>query len=119
MRAWIAVAMTAGCIAACSSRKEAKIGAEPVADLGEGRIGEASTRGAITVFPVLSSARVEAPRACTLDEAIAKGTCAVREQENGGAVNALVIANSGDAPVYLLGGEIVQGGQQDRVIAED
>ena len=36
-----------------------------------------------------------------------------------GAVNALTVQNKTDEPVFLMEGEVVQGGNQDRVIAED
>ncbi|MEL6832522.1 MAG: DUF6569 family protein [Bacteroidota bacterium] len=36
-----------------------------------------------------------------------------------GAVNALTVQNKTDAPVFLMEGDVVQGGNQDRVIAED
>jgi hypothetical protein len=40
-----------------------------------------------------------------------------REDEQ--AVNALLVQNKTENAVFLLAGEVVQGGQQDRVIAED
>lgn len=36
-----------------------------------------------------------------------------------GAVNALTVQNKTEAPVFLMEGEVIQGGNQDRVIAED
>ena len=36
-----------------------------------------------------------------------------------GAVNALTVQNKTDVPVFLMEGEVVQGGNQDRVIGED
>lgn len=37
----------------------------------------------------------------------------------GGAVNTLVARNNSDEPVYLMAGEVVLGGRQDRVLAHD
>ncbi|MEL6925169.1 MAG: DUF6569 family protein, partial [Bacteroidota bacterium] len=39
--------------------------------------------------------------------------------EDRGAVNNLTVQNKSDDPVYLMAGDVVQGGRQDRVIAED
>ncbi len=38
---------------------------------------------------------------------------------NGGTVNALQIQNVSNDTVYLMAGEVIQGGKQDRVIAKD
>jgi len=38
---------------------------------------------------------------------------------NGSSVNTLTIENKSDEPIYIMAGEVVQGGKQDRVIAED
>lgn len=38
---------------------------------------------------------------------------------NGASVNSLVIENHSDTAIYIMAGEVVQGGKQDRVIAED
>ncbi len=37
----------------------------------------------------------------------------------GASVNTLTVENTSNDPVYIMAGEIVQGGRQDRVIAED
>lgn len=39
--------------------------------------------------------------------------------EDSGAVNTLTVQNKTESPVFLMAGDIVQGGNQDRVIAED
>lgn len=39
--------------------------------------------------------------------------------EDSGAVNSLTVQNKTEVPVFLMAGDIVQGGNQDRVIAED
>lgn len=49
----------------------------------------------------------------TLQEALAKGTVEVLETGN---VRELKIRNTGDAPVFVQFGDIVKGGQQDRVL---
>lgn len=39
--------------------------------------------------------------------------------EDSGAVNRLTVQNKTDDPVFLMSGDIVQGGRQDRVVGED
>lgn len=52
----------------------------------------------------------------TLQEALAKGTVKVREI---GSVNELTVENTGADEVFVQAGDIVKGGQQDRVLSVD
>jgi hypothetical protein len=52
----------------------------------------------------------------TLQEALAKGTVKVRET---GSVNELTVENIGTDEVFVQAGDIVKGGQQDRVLSVD
>ena len=52
----------------------------------------------------------------TLQEALAKGAVKVRET---GSVNTLTVENTGKDEVYVQAGDIVKGGQQDRVLSVD
>jgi hypothetical protein len=52
----------------------------------------------------------------TLQEALAKGTVKVRET---GSVNELTVENTGTDEVFVQAGDIVKGGQQDRVLSVD
>ncbi len=52
----------------------------------------------------------------TLQEALSKDSVKVRETGN---VNALTIENVGDQEVFVQAGDIVKGGQQDRVLSVD
>jgi hypothetical protein len=53
------------------------------------------------------------PVPLTLEEALANGSAQVRETGN---VNQLEVENAGDAEVFIQSGDIVKGGQQDRVL---
>lgn len=56
----------------------------------------------------------------TLREALKKEKIQIKEAANGsGEVNTLLIKNISKDTIYLMSGEIVQGGKQDRVIAEN
>ncbi len=52
------------------------------------------------------------------DEALRKGTLTVREV-GPGAVPALVVENAGEVPILMLGGELLLGGKQNRVLRDD
>jgi len=52
----------------------------------------------------------------SLQEALAKGVVKVHET---GSVNALTVENTGKDEVYVQAGDIVKGGQQDRVLSVD
>jgi hypothetical protein len=50
-----------------------------------------------------------------LDEAMKAGVCTIAET---GDVNSLAVTNTGTQPVFLMAGDLVLGGQQDRILAE-
>jgi hypothetical protein len=54
----------------------------------------------------------------TLKEALEKKKVAITES-NGGEVNTLFIENTSRDTIIVLSGEVVQGGKQDRMIAQD
>jgi hypothetical protein len=95
-------------------------------------------RGNLTVFPVVAAASHDTREFLTLDEGIRSGEVVVTEYGMarsmvrprsrrwpqpapvpGPQVNRLVLINNSNRPLLLLAGEIVTGGKQDRVIAED
>lgn len=55
----------------------------------------------------------------TLKEALASKKIAITEKSTQGTVNTLLIENVSKDTVIVLSGEVIQGGKQDRVIAED
>ncbi len=75
-------------------------------------VGQGTTRGALTVFPVWT----DAP---SLGDALATGSAApvdVAERSGSPAVDQLVVTNRGDRPVLLLAGELLEGGMQHRAL---
>jgi hypothetical protein len=52
----------------------------------------------------------------TLDEAVAAGTLEVAEVSDGGSVPQLQVHNKGDLAVFLMAGEHLRGGKQNRVL---
>jgi len=74
----------------------------------------------LAVFPVVKSAgAVDSTRYLSLAEGLARKQVRVTELESGGAVNRVRVANRSKLPLLLLGGEVILGGQQDRVIGKD
>lgn len=61
----------------------------------------------------IHSTSADGPVPLTLAEALANGTVHVRET---GSVNNLEIENTGASDVFIQAGDIVKGGQQDRVL---
>jgi hypothetical protein len=54
-----------------------------------------------------------------LQEAIEDKRITISEQEGGATVRSLLARNISKDTIYLMAGEVVKGGQQDRVIAQD
>jgi hypothetical protein len=53
-----------------------------------------------------------------LDEAFAQKLVAIREKDDE-SVNNLTLTNNGDRPLFLLAGEVIIGGKQDRIIGQN
>jgi hypothetical protein len=90
--------------------------------------------GNLTIFPVVARQTHDTAAFLTLDEGVRTGAVVITEAnqvaplvrrpgprpQNGSAeVNRLVLINNSSRPLLLLAGEIVTGGNQDRVIGAD
>ncbi|MCC7508332.1 MAG: hypothetical protein IT464_03035 [Planctomycetes bacterium] len=81
--------------------------------------------GARIVAILADDATAETPYV-VLDEAMKAEVCVIREtgaasaegEQIEGDVNTLLVTNSGDKPIFLMAGDLVLGGKQDRVLAE-
>jgi hypothetical protein len=82
-------------------------------------LGGSSAFRNLTVFPVYDSSSKSSDAYTTLDEGLRARLVKVKEAKGGGAVNTLYVTNSGRKPLYLMAGEVVLGGQQDRTLARD
>jgi hypothetical protein len=115
MRTLLAVLLVAGC---------ARAGADPQPKL-EGNLDKNARLLApiqvesLTLLPI---ATIDPPKAGTdllvLDEAMPKKLVAIKEVE-GGSVNNLQLTNKADKPLFLLAGEVILGGKQDRIIGSN
>jgi len=105
---------------------------------GDWRLLDSVNYENISVFPVVSPYSQDTSSFLTLEEGLATGEVAVREQGSetmvrgrdgrpvyfppsgaGASVNQLVLINRSRRPLLLLAGELVSGGKQDRVIGKD
>jgi len=110
-------------------------------------VGEPVVFKNLTIFPVSSKTPKNEDRFITLDEGLKAGTVEIHEkgaaqtvdsgaqpsatasddpfaepvQASGGAneVNELTVVNRSEKPLYLMPGEIIVGGDQDRTIGEE
>ena len=83
-------------------------------------LGDAITYKNLTVVPVLAKqAPKEAKEYLVLDEAFDQKVVKVTEREGGSSVNELTLENKSDKALFLLAGEVILGGQQDRIIGKD
>lgn len=81
----------------------------------------------IRAKPTFAAANAEAAsldNALSLRQALATNQAAISERTNDRGrirenVNQLTIENFSDQPIFLMSGEVITGGMQDRVIAED
>jgi hypothetical protein len=101
------------------------------------KVLEPIRHGNLTVFPVVGPKSYLTGEFLTLDEGLRSGEVVVTEagqarglirrhpvavaavEREGAQVNRLVLINNSKKPLLLLGGEIVTGGKQDRVIGKD
>jgi hypothetical protein len=77
-------------------------------------VGEPVEAGGLQVFGLRWPAG--GLRYATLDESVAGGFLEVSEVNEGGSVPALRVTNKGDTPVFLMAGEHLAGGKQNRVL---
>lgn len=82
---------------------------------------EPFTHGTLSVYPIVQVAPGEgdATAYLTLKQGLKEKLVSVREVAGGGDVNHVRVKNLSDRPLLLLGGELILGGQQDRVMSVD
>jgi hypothetical protein len=82
-------------------------------------VAPAVTYQNITLFPLISEGLKGGVQCITMDAALEKGWLEIRELEGGESVNSLQVTNKSEKYIYLMAGEIVIGGKQDRILARD
>jgi hypothetical protein len=72
----------------------------------------------LTIIPISTLSNSAAIPVATLDEALKRGWLRIREIDDG-EVPRLALDNRGGRMIFLMGGEIITGGKQDRLIGVD
>ena len=75
----------------------------------------AVSRGSLALVPIATTEPSDQDY-LVLDDALAEGMVEISER---GPVNSLTIANRSDRPLFLLAGEVIIGGKQDRIIGKN
>lgn len=75
-------------------------------------VGSGNTRGAMTIFPIWGDF-AHVPRLATTPASLA-----VSERASGAKVGSLVVRNNADTPVLVFEGQILEGGWQNRMVAQ-
>jgi hypothetical protein len=83
--------------------------------IGTVSVGEAQESGNLQVFALRWNPGTAIDYA-TLDEAQEAGLLEVGEVSEGGSVPQLLVKNNADKPVFLMAGEHLRGGKQNRVL---
>ena len=77
----------------------------------------------LAVFPVVQTGGAgptdDKAQYLTLADGLKRKLVTVSELGGGGSVNQLSVHNLSDRPLLILGGEVVLGGQQDRILGQD
>lgn len=81
-------------------------------------IGRPQHSGGLSVFPILLRDSGDLGGVRTLDEALSRGWITIREQEQA-RVSEVVVRNESRHPVFMMAGEMLGGGRQDRIIRND
>ena len=85
------------------------------------RLGRPVTYENLTVYPIIYGGQDQQRGAdyATLGEAMENGWIEIVEMPEGRQVSQVTIKYTGKKPLLLLAGELLLGGQQDRIVAED
>ena len=78
------------------------------------------THDNLTIFPVITTAaKIPSTDYLVLDEGMKSKEVQVLEKDREGTVNELTIRNTSARPLFLMAGEVVIGGKQDRIIGKN
>ncbi len=81
-------------------------------------VGEPVYYESLTIIPIYATKVKDHTRYTTLDKALKRGWLKITELE-GGSVPQVELTNRSDKYIYLMGGEILTGCKQDRIVGRD
>lgn len=102
---------------ALGAEKQKPTPKQPAA-VGDLIVGQPIRHDNLTIFPLMSPQPKTEDRFITLDQGLREGSVKITEVA-GGTVNRLLVLNRATRPLYLMPGEIIVGGRQDRTIAQE
>ena len=118
----LAVAVPLGVLISAQVRSESSqkddrdSGQDTGTQAGDYRVSGPFTHKNLTIFLIHGKNQIEGKSFLTLQEALEQKKVVVYETKD---VNELSIENRSDQDIYVQSGDIVKGGQQDRVLAVD
>jgi len=120
----IAAAIAALLIAGCGSNEPARLTTDKLSwtgiTAGDYELGAPIVSDNVTVVPVMyKSPPVQQGNEISLAEAKKLGFVEIIEIPGAEEVNRLRVHNKSDRPLLLIGGELLLGGKQDRIVAHD
>jgi hypothetical protein len=86
--------------------------------LGVLSLGEPVLRDGLALIPLLSPRIGQAPGWVTLEQALQRGWLQIVEKD-GGTVPEVWLSNRSDRTIFIMGGEILSGARQDRIVRRD
>jgi hypothetical protein len=115
----VALLVLAGCRHAGTASAEKPAEPTPIPNMSGFALAQPVQSGNLAVVPVIYERKaIDKDDYATLAEALKHDWIEVIEMPNG-EVNTLRVRNKGPKPILLLGGELLVGGKQDRVVAQD
>lgn len=120
----VAFTLCLGLIAGCSS-DHPTVSTPPAPQTASVKVGDYTLQppiyaGSVALVPVSMNKPLPQQEGnfITLSEARKEGSVVISELESED-VNALKVENKGSRPLLLLGGDLLMGGKQDRIVARD
>jgi hypothetical protein len=114
--------MLVGFVAAAAAPMYGQSGSAIPELIGRLEIGKAASHRNLTIFPLfLKAGEASDPQKAkivTLDEALSHGWLLI-EEKDGGTVPEVVVTNRSEHMIFLMGGEILSGCRQDRIVRKD
>ncbi len=122
-----ALTLCLGFLIGCSSNKIAEKRSEPLTTaataipVGDYSLQRPIYAGSVALVPISLNKPVERPNEdfITLTEARKQNLVSITESEGREDVESLTVTNNSTAPLLLLGGDLLLGGNQDRIVARD
>jgi len=85
---------------------------------GRLKVGRPKKHGNLTLYPVFADGVAVPEVGLTLDEAMERGSIEIRELKPA-EVNRVRLVSTAKEPIFVMGGEMLTGAKQDRIMGDD